>query len=132
MTKILVYDPEKDPIELVNYNPQWPALAESEIKKLKEVLSDYIIDIQHVGSTAIPTIKSKPIIDIQISVDSLKEIKQAAITILESLGYVFWDKNPDSERMVFIKGLPPFGKKRSHHVHIVEKNSKHWHEKILF
>lgn len=122
-----------DPIELVAPDPQWPKQAELEINKLRAILpSDHIIDIQHVGSTAIADIWAKPIIDIQIAVDSLVAVKQRAIDALEAQGYIFWDKNPDTERLFFAKGLPPFGEKRTHHVHIVELSSRHWQEKILF
>lgn len=127
------YDLKKDPIELVAYDPAWSAIAALEIKKLRSILpSQHIIDIQHVGSTAIPGMIAKPVIDIQIAVDSLDAIKQSAIQILTSQDYIYWDKNPDSERMLFIKGMPPFGEKRTHHVHIVEPTSKHWSGKILF
>jgi GrpB-like predicted nucleotidyltransferase (UPF0157 family) len=108
-------------------------LAEKEIKKIFQVLpSNHIIDIQHVGSTAIPNMPAKPIIDIQIAVDSLDEIKQIAIEKLNTLDYQYWKENPDPERLFFAKGMPPFGEKRSHHVHVVELNSHHWKEKIQF
>ncbi len=124
---------KNDAIELVTYNPEWPKLADLEIKKLCEVLpSKHILDIQHVGSTAIPGLSAKPIIDIQIAVDSLFAIQQTAINILKSLGYEYWADNPDPERMFFVKGMPPFGDKRTHHVHIVEPASKHWQGKIQF
>lgn len=84
-------------------------MAKIEIKKLYEILpSKHIVDIQHVGSTAIPDILSKPIIDIQIAVDSLDAIKQIAIDKLKTLDYVYWDNNPDTERMFFVKGMPPY------------------------
>lgn len=122
-----------DAIELVPYDMQWPKMAKQEIDHLRKIFPvDQIIDIQHVGSTAIPDILSKPIIDIQIAVHSLSAIKQKAIEILEKLGYVYWYDNPDPERLFFVKGMPPFGKKRTHHVHIVEPSSKHWKEKIAF
>lgn len=122
-----------DSIELVAYNIRWPKMAELEINRLRETLpKSNILDIQHVGSTAIPGIQAKPIIDIQIAVESLNAIKQIAIDALKKLGYVYWYENPDPGRMFFVKGMPPFGKKRSHHVHIVEPTSKHWQEKILF
>lgn len=108
-------------------------LAELEIKKLREILpAAHIIDIQHVGSTAIPGMLAKSIIDIQIAVDSLIAIKQVAIDRLQTQEYVYWDENPDTERMFFAKGMPPFGEKRTHHVHIVEPASQHWQGKILF
>jgi len=122
-----------DSIELVSYDTQWPKMAELEIKKLREILpSNHIIDIQHVGSTAIPGMLSKPIIDIQIAVDSLPAIKQTAIDILKTLEYVYWDEDPDPEKMFFVKGMPPFGEKRTHHVHIIEPKSKRWQNRIIF
>lgn len=124
---------KNDAIELVPYNSEWSKMAEIEIQKLSEILpKNNVIDIQHVGSTAIPGLISKPIIDIQIAVDSLAAIKSIAIDTLEALGYVYWDENPDTERMFFVKGMPPFGDKRTHHVHIVEQTSHHWKEKNLF
>jgi RimJ/RimL family protein N-acetyltransferase len=122
-----------DSIELVPYRPEWSNLAQQEIKILGDALPvQHILEIQHIGSTAIPGIHSKPIIDIQIAVDSLIAIKPIAITALKSLGYEFWADNPDTERMFFVKGMPPFGEKRTHHVHIVEPVSRHWQGKIQF
>ncbi len=124
---------KNDAIELSAYNTQWPKMAKSEIKKLRQLFhKQNIIDIQHVGSTAIPGIPAKPIIDIQIAVASLEKIKPMAIEQLKTLGYVYWDANPDPTRLFFAKGMPPFGEKRSHHLHIVEPHSHHWREKLLF
>lgn len=124
---------KNDAIELVSYCSQWPEIAELEINTLQERLSKkHVLGIQHVGSTAIPGILSKPIIDIIIAVDSLAAIKQIAIEKLTVLGYQYWQDNPDTEKMFFVKGMPPFGEQRTHHVHIVEPGSKHWQEKILF
>jgi GrpB-like predicted nucleotidyltransferase (UPF0157 family) len=122
-----------DSVELVPYDESWPKMAELEIEKLRGILpGDHIIDIQHVGSTAIPGMLSKPIIDIQIAVDSLVAIKQAAIDILKTCEYVYWDEDPDPEKMFFVKGMPPFGEKRTHHVHIIEPKSKRWQSRIIF
>ncbi len=122
-----------DGIELVPYDPQWPEMAKTEIKILRAALPpNSILDIQHVGSTAIPGILAKPIIDIQIAVASLPAIKKIAIDTLKTLDYQYWAENPDPERMFFVKGMPPFGERRTHHVHIVEPSSKHWQGKIRF
>jgi GrpB-like predicted nucleotidyltransferase (UPF0157 family) len=126
-------DDKKDPIELVEYINQWPDLAAVEISILRDALSArQILDIQHVGSTAIPGMIAKPIIDIQIAVDSLEDFKTHAVVALNKLDYQYWDKNPDPKRMFFVKGMPPFGEKRTHHVHIFEITSKLWNDKILF
>ncbi len=132
--KLLCYAAYKnEAVELVRYNTQWPKMAEDEIKILRAAFLPYnIVDIQHVGSTAIPSILAKPVLDIQIAVTSLLDIKQTAIDVLGALGYQYWAENPDPERLFFVKGMPPFGVKRTHHVHIVEPGSKHWAGKILF
>ncbi|MCE3237978.1 MAG: Ribosomal-protein-S5p-alanine acetyltransferase [Gammaproteobacteria bacterium] len=123
----------KDHVEIVPYNASWPHDAKVEIQKLKAALPlNCIVDIQHVGSTAIPELSAKPIIDIQIAARSLDEMKVIAVPLLQKLGYEYWYDNPDPERMFFVKGMPPFGEKRTHHVHIFEKTSKHWDGKILF
>ncbi len=63
---------DKDYVEIVAYQSSWPDEANAEIKKLKAVLPESaIIDIQHVGSTAIPGLSAKSIIDIQVAVTSL-------------------------------------------------------------
>lgn len=122
-----------DAIELVPYDPMWPTMAAQEITRLQQALpAQHVLDIQHVGSTAIPGLLAKPVIDIQIAVDSLAAVKSQAIEALKQLGYVFWDENPDPTRLFFAKGMPPFGKKREAHVHIVEPESPHWRDKLQF
>ena len=124
---------KEDAIKLEPYNPAWFLLAMREIEKLREVLpACHVLDIQHVGSTAIPGLLAKPIIDIQIAVDSLSAIKSQAINQLKALGYAFWNENPDPTRLFFVKGMPPYGDKREAHVHIVEPASKHWQDKLQF
>lgn len=124
---------KKDNVDIVEFDPNWESDAKAEIDKLRSILpSSQLIDIQHVGSTAIPGMSAKPIIDIQIAVHSLEAMKLIAIPLLQKLNYEYWYENPDSERMFFAKGMPPFGEKRTHHVHIVESTSRYWSEKINF
>lgn len=132
--EVLYYEIYKsDQISIEDYNPAWPQMAQNEILNLHEILpSDQILDIQHVGSTAIPHIRAKPIIDIQIAVKSLSDIKQIAIGKLPQLNYIYWAENPDPDRLFFIKDMPPFGKQRTFHVHICEIGNRHWIEKIKF
>ena len=121
-----------DKIEIVPYNPNWPRCAEEEIYSLKKMLPyNWIVDIQHIGSTAIPGLAAKPIIDIYVGVTSIQEAQQA-IKPIEEIGYQFWTDNPNKEKMFFVKGMPPFGAGRTHHVHIVEHNSNYWRARILF
>ena len=124
---------QKDHINIVLNNPNWPTLAKTEIERIKSLAPQgLILDMQHVGSTAIPHISAKPIIDIQIAVNSLDVAKIVAVPLLQRLGYEYWAENPDQTRMFFAKGMPPYGDKRTHYVHIVESDSPHWRDKIAF
>lgn len=108
-----------DEIEIVDYDPRWPEMFVIEAACLRRALDPaLVIDIEHFGSTAIPGLAAKPIIDIFITVRSIAAA-QSAITPLVALGYVFWAENPKKDRMFFVKGMPPYGERRTHHVHIM-------------
>lgn len=120
-----------DDVVIQPYNSAWPKLADAEIKTIKEIVSLPSISIEHIGSTAVPELSSKPIIDILIVVNSIHEAL-SWVHPLETLGYVFWDENPDKTHLRLFKGMPPFGEKRTHHIHIVDKENKIVHQRILF
>ena len=116
-----------DEIEIVEYDPHWPALFAEEAALLRGALApDLVLGLEHFGSTAIPGMAAKPIIDILIAVRSIAEARGTAIEPLQRLGYVFWAENPKADRMFFVKGMPPYGVRRTHHVHITEPTAEPW------
>ncbi|MFM2302741.1 MAG: hypothetical protein RLZZ135_144 [Cyanobacteriota bacterium] len=120
-----------DEITIVKYNPNWIELFNRESASIRSALDrDLIIRIEHFGSTAVPGLAAKPIVDLLIGVRSLTKAKQIAISPLEQLGYAYWLENPDSQRMFFVKGLPP-NSPRTHHLHMVEPDSVLW-ERLIF
>ncbi len=120
-----------DEINIVEYDPLWQTLFEEEAARIWQVLgNDLVIEIEHIGSTAIPGMAAKPVIDIMVGVHSLVDAK-STIPALESLGYVYWRENPDPGRMFFVKGMPPYGKQRTHHVHIVETDGEFWQRQLF-
>ncbi len=120
-----------DEIVIVEYDPHWPVLFQQESARIREVLDKNIITrIEHFGSTAVPGLAAKPIVDLLVGVRSLAEAKQVAVSGLETLGYAYWFDNPDPQRMFFVKGLPP-NSPRTHHIHMVEPDSLQW-ERLLF
>lgn len=120
-----------DEIYIVDYDSNWPILFEQEATRIKRSLSkDLVTRIEHFGSTAVPGLAAKPIIDVLVEVSSLETAKRIAIEPLEALGYAYWADNPDPDRMFFVKGLPPNGP-RTHHVHLVELDSILW-ERLKF
>ncbi|ARV60377.1 hypothetical protein BZZ01_18640 [Nostocales cyanobacterium HT-58-2] len=120
-----------DEIEIVEYNPRWASLFTHEAERIRKVVGDdFIVAIEHIGSTAVPGLAAKPVIDIMVGVRSLEEGKRA-IPVLEAIGYVYWRENPRPERMFFVKGMPPYGKRRTHHVHVVEAYGEFWERKLF-
>ena len=116
-----------DEIKIVGYDPRWPALFAAEAARLRAALPpELILGLEHFGSTAVPGLAAKPIIDILIAVRSLAEAEDRAIAPLEDLGYLYWYDNPKTDRMFFVKGLPPRGARRTHHVHMTETDGEMW------
>ncbi len=109
-----------DAIVIVDYDPHWPEQFAAEAARLRAALgNDLVVTVEHFGSTAVPGLSAKPVIDLLVAVRSLTEARQCSIPALESLGYAYWSEDPAPDRMFFVKGLPPGGP-RTHHVHIVE------------
>jgi len=103
---------------LVDYDPEWHKLFHEEAELLRKTLSIEINNIQHVGSTAIPPIKAKPIIDIAILVNSLESVNEW-VNPLNKIGYWNKGKEPNMpDRRFFAKG--PVSK-RTVYVHFVNK-----------
>lgn len=74
-----------DQIKIIECNPDWANMFEREAKSIRKVLGNLIADIQHIGSTAVPGLAAKPIIDIMVGVHCLED-GQSTIKPLEDLG----------------------------------------------
>lgn len=112
------------PIVLVAHSPHWKEWADYEIKHLSECLFAFCPQISHIGSTAIPFIKAKPIIDILVEVPSGADWGRLRV-ILESSGYICM--SVAESRMSFNKGYTPTGyaDKVFHvHIHLVGDNDE--------
>jgi GrpB-like predicted nucleotidyltransferase (UPF0157 family) len=101
--KVEVHDA---PIELVDYDPAWPQLYEREAAKIRAVLGDGVLGLEHAGSTSVPGLAAKPIIDIVLTVaDSADEI--AYVAALESAGFRLAIREPDWHEHRALKGTDP-------------------------
>jgi GrpB-like predicted nucleotidyltransferase (UPF0157 family)/predicted kinase len=109
----------REEVEIVPYHPEWPAQFEAEKRRIEQALGDLAVEIHHIGSTAIPGLDAKPIIDIMIVVRKLDDAAQCIVPLKE-LGYTFIDYPQNVDRRFFRKGLHP----RTHHAHIVEQGSQ--------
>lgn len=119
------YNPNET-FELADYDPRWPELFQNESSLIEAALGDRAIEIQHIGSTSVPGLRAKPIIDILVAVDSFEPVK-AYCAQLEPIGYHYQTHENDAERLFFWKGQP-----RTHHLHLVEFATWEHQRHILF
>lgn len=115
-------------VVLEDYNDKWKDEYLKEKKLLESVLKDKIIGIEHVGSTSIPGLKSKPIIDICVIVKSLDDV-EVFKELLEPYDYHFRGHQGVIDRYFFAKGDED---NRTHYLHLEEKDSDSYQNHILF
>ncbi len=122
-----------DEIHIAPYDPKWSIVFQTEKTLLQQALDDNLIDIQHIGSTAVPGLPAKPIIDIMIIVKSLINAKTDYPSILKKLDYVYWTEDPKAnKRMFLVKGMPPYGNLRTHHLHIIQPDNYEFMQRSNF
>ncbi|GAC1345424.1 MAG: hypothetical protein NVS4B7_14370 [Ktedonobacteraceae bacterium] len=124
---------ESEPVIIVDYDPHWPVLYEEEKARILTVIGTYIANIQHMGSTAIPELASKPVIDILVELKNISFVNNC-IQPLASLSYQYMGP-PDPIGKAndhFFRKPPPGAGNRTHHLHMVEQDSDYSHRQLLF
>ena len=121
-------EPPDEPIRLVAYDPTWPRQFERERAALSGVLWPWIDGgIHHVGSTAVPGLEAKPIIDILVGVRDLDE-SRGCFDPLSALGYLY-APYMEAEMQWFCK---PHPSRRTHHLHLVPTGSERYRAELAF
>lgn len=116
------------PIEISPYDPAWPLRFESERQLLIQILKPWLSGpIEHIGSTAIPGLRAKPVIDIMAPVRNLED-SRPAIEALGRLQYVYFPYRADMMHW-FCKPSPAI---RTHHLHLVPFGSPMWVARLAF
>ncbi|MFZ0476553.1 MAG: GrpB family protein [Halobacillus sp.] len=118
---------ETPTVSLRTYHPEWPILFEQEQELIAEALGHHALGIEHIGSTAIPGLQAKPIIDIMTGVRSLASY-DSYIPSLSAIGYMYVPKPELVERRFFKK----VKETQTFHLHLCEFGGKEWEEKLLF
>ena len=106
-------------VVIVDYNPAWPIMYEEERAQIQALIGEYISEIHHVGSTSIPGLGAKPIIDILVIVREFA-LGERCVEPLATLGYEYMGEYGIPGRHYFRKPVGPF-ETRTHHIHMVEK-----------
>ena len=119
------------PIIIADYDPAWPVMFEQERALLHTALGSFLVTCEHVGSTAVPGLAAKPIIDLLVGVRGLVEAESHYIEPLEALGYTHIPdyKSWLADELFFRKGIPgPW----THHIHMMQPSSSLWERRLLF
>jgi GrpB-like predicted nucleotidyltransferase (UPF0157 family) len=114
-------------IEITTYDPCWPKLFDNEAKFLRYNFPSIIKKIEHFGSTAVPGLSAKPIVDMLIEVSSFKDVKKIVVPRLTDLGYdYFW--RPEIDKPPYYTWFIKRDNRgnRTHHLHMVRADSKLW------
>jgi|SRR5437016_9341069 len=119
---------QEAPVHVVPYDASWPTLFERERAILEPALAPWLGGpIEHVGSTAVPGLAAKPVIDIMAGVKDLAESRDA-FPVVSDLGYVYFPYRSEAMHW-FCKPSPSF---RTHHLHLVPFCSRLWIERLAF
>jgi len=122
----------RERVDVVPYDPLWPELFRREEAHLLSILpADLVRRVEHFGSTAVPGLCAKPIVDVLVEVTDLEATRERIVPVLEARGYeYFWrpthgDDGPPFYAW-FIKRDAQTGV-RTHHIHMVERHfTEHW------
>jgi GrpB-like predicted nucleotidyltransferase (UPF0157 family) len=106
------------PIELTDYDPVWSDRFAEQQARLADLLKPWLAgEIEHIGSTSVPGLRSKPVVDLLASVQSLAAAR-AAIPVLEADGWLSWPDDPNRHyRLWFLRPNPAA---RTHHLQIIQ------------
>ncbi len=124
------------PVVIVDYDPQWPDLYEEEKSRILEAIGHKVVTVEHIGSTAVPGLGGKPIIDMMAGVLKSTDADEC-VPLLRDLRYKEITPTPDEvpdwyycldKKVVQPDNLKP----RNYHLHLVRFQSDHWKEHLLF
>ena len=119
---------DRNTVMLIPYSSEWPKLFQKEKQCLQRLLGPYIWNVEHIGSTAIPGIVAKPIIDILALLHCISDLERC-VPLLEDSGYTYEGEQEIPGWYFFCKGQ---GSNTTHHLHIFSRDNVNWHKYLLF
>ena len=118
------------PVFIAQYDPAWLAGFDGQRDRVTAVLEPWLAaPVEHIGSTSVPGLPAKPIVDMLAPVESLGQA-QDAVAPLQADGWVFWPEDPGRHyRLWFLRPSP---EARTHHLHVIEHGDRHARALIAF
>ncbi len=113
-------------VKLFSYNKKFPEIFQKEKENILKTLFD--VEVHHIGSTAVPGLGGKGIIDIMIAIKDWRK-KKSTVNLLKELGFIHI--HPEEKERIFLSRIGPT-KYGDTHIHLVKKNSKRYKEMLFF
>lgn len=113
-------------VTISKHDQRWREIFERERDRIKQALGDVVLAAEHVGSTSVPGLDAKPIVDIAMAIASFESFPPHIPTV-EALGYIYRGENGIPRRHYFVYGDP-----RIVHLHFLERDSDAWHIHLAF
>ena len=116
-------------VALAEYSPSWKEAFREERVILANALASVPCEIEHFGSTAVPGLQAKPILDIAIGIEALHPIEEC-IPAIEETGFVYRGEDADAGSHLFVRGSED--EVRTHHLHVVRLGESNWERWLAF
>ena len=118
-----------DPVIVVPYDENWPSLFEEERARIEGAIGPWVEEIEHVGSTAVPGLGAKRVIDIMVGVKSLDD----SLILIERLVGIGYEYVPEFERVLPLRRYFRMVRdgRRTHQIHLVERSNVEWWDRHL-
>jgi len=117
------------PVVIVDYDPDWPILYEKEKQQILGAIREGILGIEHIGSTAVPGLGAKPIIDIMAGVRDKANADECLLP-LQRIGYT--DVTPEPENPEWFYCLGKASHSTGFHLHLMKYQSSTWNRHLVF
>lgn len=115
-------------VRLVPYDRRWPDLAHRELARLRFALDRRAVGFEHVGSTSVPGLVAKPVLDLLVGVPRFADAPEA-LPLLEKLGYEQRQDDTVPERVLLVREADGM---RTHNLHLCEFGGRFWREHLRF
>lgn len=120
-----------EPVYVARYDLSWPSLFAEERDRVLDAVGTQVESIVHVGSTAVPGLDAKPVIDLMVGLRSMANA-DTCVTPLTELGYSYWAEGAEPHHRLFVRFVDREMSARTHNLHLVETGGWYWQERLLF
>jgi GrpB-like predicted nucleotidyltransferase (UPF0157 family) len=115
-------------VQITPYTPTWAILFQAERACLQEALGDLALDIQHIGSTAVPGLAAKPILDMAIAVAGESAVAECVVRLADA-GYTYREYRGPDQGHFFDRGR---GQELTHYLHVLLIHEPAWSNYLRF